>query len=140
MVFIPSLSLIQLAILRFAKQYPGETIQLLYEIPIVNAGGSTIGYTSAIQQLIDLDLIEVKSTHMYCDFSRIQKKSWARFIAELKYPSICAWEIWRDKYIARRKRSKRVAIPGKGYEDFSYVWIREVGVQATQPSEDSILQ
>ncbi|KAI9129374.1 hypothetical protein [Acaryochloris sp. CCMEE 5410] len=140
MVCIPTLSLKQLAILRLAKKYPGKTIQLYCELPIINYGGPPAGYTALIQKLIDLDLIEVQSKQMRCDFSRFQKKSWAKFSGDLAYPSTLVWEIWRDKFIARLKGSERVAIPGEEFEDFSYVWIQEIGVQAIQPCEDSILQ
>lgn len=57
MVCIPTLSLKQLAILRLAKKYPGKTIKLYCEMPIINHGVLPTGYTAAIQRLIDLDLI-----------------------------------------------------------------------------------
>lgn len=140
MVCIPTLSLKQLAILRLAKKYPGKTIQLFCELPIINSGGPPAGYTALIQKLIDFGLITVQFKQMRCDFSRYQRKSWAKFSAELEYPSIIAWERWRDKFIARQKGTSRVAIPGKEFEDFSYVWIQEIGVQVIQPCEDSMLQ
>lgn len=140
MICIPSLSLKQLAILRLTKKHLGKTIQLYCEMPILNNGEFPTGYTSLIQNLIDLDLIEVKSRQMRCDFSRFQKKSWAEFNADLEYPSIIAWELWRDKFISRHKGSGGIARPGKEFEDFSYVWIQEIGVRAIQSSEDSILQ
>lgn len=140
MVCIPTLSLKQLAILRLAKKYPGKTIKLYCEMPIINHGEPPTGYTTVIQKLIDLNLIEVKSKLMHFDFSRFQKKSWAKFSADIEYPSILVWERWRDKFIARQKGSERVAVPGKDFEDFSYVWIQEIGVQVIQPREDSILQ
>lgn len=140
MICIPSFSLKQLAILRLAKKYPDKTIQLYCEMPIVNNGEFPTGYTSMIQKLVDFDLIEVKSRQMRCDFSRFQKKSWVRFISDLEYPSIYAWELWRDKFIARQKGSERVAIPGEGFEDFSYVWIQEIGIQVIQSCEDSMLK
>ena len=139
MVCIPSLSLKQLAILRLAKQYPGRTIQLYCEIPIINNADSSTGYTVLIEKLTDLRLIKVQSRQMHCSFSRFQKKSWAKFSAELECPTVLAWEIWRDKYIVRQKGTKRVAVPGEEFEDFSYVWIQEIGVQAVQPCEDSML-
>lgn len=134
MVRIPTLSLKQLAILRLAKKYPGKTIQLYCELPIINDGGPPAGYTALIQKLIDFGLIAVQFKQMRCDFSRHQRKSWAKFSADLECPSILAWEIWRDKYIAKQKGSDRIAIPGEEFEDFSYVWIQEIGVQgnATQ--------
>lgn len=133
MVSIPSLSLKQLEILRLAKQCPGETIRLFHEIPIVSNGDSSTRYTAVIQKLIDWQLIEIKSKHMRCDFSRAQQKSWAEFTEDLDYPSLGLWELWRDKFIARRKRTECVAIPGEELEDFSYVWIQEIDIQAVQP-------
>lgn len=138
MVCIPSLSLKQLAILRLAKQYPGETIRLFYEMPIVDNGGPPTRYAAVIQTLIDFGLIEIKSRRVHCDFSRTQKKSWTKFTKDLKHPSICIWELWRDKFIARRKRAGRTSIPGKDLEDFSYVWIQEIGIQAVQPEIEGI--
>lgn len=140
MVCIPTLSLKQLAILRIAKQYPDKTIQLYCEIPIVHHGEFPTGYTALIQKLIDFGLIEVQSKQMRCGFSRHQRKSWAKFSEDLECPSILAWEIWRDKYIARQKGSERIAMPGEECEDFSYVWIQEIGVQAVQPCEGSMLK
>ncbi|ABW32621.1 hypothetical protein [Acaryochloris marina] len=140
MVCIPTLSLKQLAILRLAKESSGKTIKLHCEMPIINSGEPPAGYTALIQKLIDLGLIAVQFKQMRCDFSRYQRRSWAKFSAELEYPSILAWEIWRDKFIARQKGTNRAAIPGEEFEDYSYVWIQEIGVQAIQPNEDSILQ
>ena len=138
MVCIPSLSLKQLAILRLAKQYPGETVRLFYEMPIVNNGEPPTRYAAVIQKLIDFDLIEIESRYVRCDFSRAQKKSWAKFIQDLDYPSMCTWEIWRDKFIARRKKTECAAIPGEAFEDFSYVWIQEIGIQAVQPEIEGV--
>ncbi|MGR3280349.1 hypothetical protein ACSYAD_35445, partial [Acaryochloris marina NIES-2412] len=90
MVCIPTLSLKQLAILRLAKKYPGKTIKLYCEMPIINYGVLPTGYTAAIQKLIDLDLIEVKFRQMCFDVSRFQKKSWVKFRADIEHPSILA--------------------------------------------------
>ena len=138
MVCIPTLSLKQLAILRLAKKYPSKTIKLYCEMPIINHGEPPTEYAAVIQKLIDLNLIEVKSKLMRLDFSRFQKKSWAKFNIDIEHPSIHAWEKWRDKYITRQKGTNRVAMPGEEFEDFSYVWIQEIRVQAVQPCEDSI--
>ena len=140
MVCIPTLSLKQLAILRLAKKYPNKTIKLYCEMPIISHDEPPTEYTAVIQKLIDLALIEVTSKLMRLDFSRFQKKSWAKFSIDMEHPSILAWEIWRDQYITRQKGTNRVAMPGEEFEDFSYVWIQEIRVQAIQPCEDSMLK
>lgn len=140
MVYIPSLTQIQLRILRLTKKYPDKMVRLSYEIPIIVIGDEPIGYPIFLQKLIDLGLVKVCSSQIHCDSSRYQRNSWKKFSADLELPSVYAWELWRDKYIDEQKGSRHILIPGEEFEHFSDVWIQEIGVQAIQPCEDSMLQ
>lgn len=140
MAYIPSLTQIQFRILRLVKKYPDKMVRLSYEIPIISIGDEPIGYPAFLQKLIDLDLVQVCSSQIHCDSSRCQRDSWKKFSADLELLSIYAWELWRDKYIARQQGSRHILIPGEKFEYFSDVWIQEIEVRAIQPSEDSILQ
>lgn len=140
MVYVPSLTLIQLKILRLAKKYPDKIVRLSYELPMIGIGDEPIGYPAFLQNLIDLDLVEVCFSQIYCDSSRYQRDSWRKYSSDLELPSIYAWKLWRDRYIAKQKESRHVLKPGEEFEHFSDVWIQEIGVQAIQPCEDSILQ
>lgn len=140
MVYIPSLTQTQLRILRIVKKYPDKAVRLSYEIPVICYGDEPIGYPAFLQKLIDLGLVEVYSRQVCCDSSRYQRDSWNKYSADLELPSIYAWELWRDKYIARQKGSQHVLTPGEEFEHFSDVWIQEIRIQAVQPSEGSILQ
>ena len=140
MVYIPSLTQIQLRILRLTKKYPDKVVRLSYEIPIVGIGDEPIGYPVFLQELVDLDLVQIVSSQVHFDSSRYQQDSWKKFTADLEMPSIYAWELWREKYIAIQKGSQHILMPGEEFEHFSDVWIQEIGVRAIQPSQDSILQ
>lgn len=140
MTFIPSLTQTQLRIFRLAKKYPDKAVRLSYEIPVICYGDEPIGYPAFLQNLINLGLVEVYSRQVRCDSSRYQRDSWNKYSADLDLPSIYAWELWRDKYIAGQKGSRHILIPGEEFEHFSNVWIQEIRVQAVQPSEGSILQ
>ncbi|MGR3279617.1 hypothetical protein ACSYAD_31630 [Acaryochloris marina NIES-2412] len=140
MVYIPSLTQTQLRILRIVKKYPDKAVRLSYEIPVICYGDEPIGYPAFLQKLIDLGLVEVCSKRVRYDSSRYQRDSWNKYSEDLEMPSIRAWELWRDKYIARQEGSKHILMPGEEFEHFSGVWIQEIGLRAIQPSEDSILQ
>ncbi|MGR3279252.1 hypothetical protein ACSYAD_29740 [Acaryochloris marina NIES-2412] len=140
MVYIPSLTQTQLRILRLAKKYPDKAVRLSYEIPIICNGDEPIGYPAFLQKLIGLGLVEVYSKQVRYDSSRYQRDSWNKYCSDLALPSIYAWDLWRDKYIAKQNGSRYILIPGEEFEHFSNVWIQEIEVRAIQPSGGSILQ
>lgn len=119
MVCIPSLSPIQLEILRLAKERSGRTIRLSYEMPMIDEGDPPTEYPAFIQGLIDVELLEVKFKKLRCDTSQLQRDSWRQYSADLELPSIYAWELWRDKFISRQKGLKHIVTPGEEFEHFS---------------------
>ncbi|BDM83239.1 hypothetical protein [Acaryochloris marina] len=134
MISIPSLTQTQLALLRAAKKYSGKTVRLCYETPIANPRKPPIKHPPFIQKLVDFELIEVESRQVLCGPSLLQKDSWYEYCGDLELPSIWAWELWREEFIARQKEAPYVLIPGEGFEEFSDVWIQEISYHATQPS------
>ena len=133
MISIPSLTQTQLALLRAAKKYSGKTVRLCYETPIINPRKPPIKHPPFIQKLVDFGLIEVESRQVLSGPSLLEKDSWYEYCADLKLPSIRAWELWREEFIARQKEAPHVLIPGEGFEEFSDVWIQEINFHATQP-------
>ncbi|NJM67023.1 MAG: hypothetical protein HC851_15810 [Acaryochloris sp. RU_4_1] len=134
MTCIPSLSQFQLEILRLAKKYSGKAIHLSFETPIIENGEPPIRYPSLLQQLIDCGYIEVKIKRIRRETSRFQRDSWADFCSGLALPSIRAWELWRQKFIATQEGLPQVLLPGEGFEDFSDAWVQEIRLRAVQPS------
>ena len=92
MVYIPSLTQIQLRILRLTKKYPDKMVRLSYEIPIVGIGDEPIGYPVFLQELVDLDLVQIVSSQVHFDSSRYQQDSWKKFTADLEMPSVLLHE------------------------------------------------
>ncbi|NJM68672.1 MAG: hypothetical protein HC851_24915 [Acaryochloris sp. RU_4_1] len=136
MTSIPSLSRVQLEILRIAKQHSGEMLHLSFESPIFDNGEPPIGYPSLLQELIDLGYIEVQFNQLLSDSSRFQRDSWQEYCANLELPSIRAWELWRQEFIASQEGSTHVLLPGEDFEDFSDAWIQEIRLRAAQPSKN----
>lgn len=133
---IPTLSTIQLEILRVTKQYSGEPLQLAFELPIAEAYRPPIGNPDMIQDLVDLGLIEVQLNRVIKDSSRFQRDCWHEYCAKLELPSIRAWELWREEFIASQEGSTHILAPGEDFENFSEVWIQEMRLRAVQPNEE----
>lgn len=136
MISIPSLSQTQLGLLRAAKKFSGETVRFCYEIPITNPRKPPIKHPPFIQKLVDLGLIEVEFKQVLSGPSLFQQDSWAEYCADLELPSIRAWELWREEFIASLHETTHVLIPGEDFEEFSDVWIQEIRFHATHPSKD----
>lgn len=134
MTFIPSLSQIQLEILRLAKQFSGDVLQLSLEIPMAQDEGPPSANPQFVQELIDLGLIEVHFKQVYIGTSRFQQDSWAEYCADLNLPSIRAWELWRQAFIAEQEGATHVLAPGEGFGEFSEVWVEEMRFRAVQPT------
>ena len=133
MISIPSLTLTQLALLRTAKKYSGKSVRLCYETPFTNLQNPPIKNPTFIQKLVDCGLIEVEFKQVLNGPSLFQKDSWHEYCADLELPSIRAWELWREKFIANLHETTHVLEPGEGFEEFSNVWIQEINFHATQP-------
>lgn len=133
MISIPSLTQTQLALLRAAKKYSGKTVRLCYETPITNPRKPPIKHPPFIQKLVDFGLIEVESRQVLSGPSLLEKDSWYEYCADLELPSIRAWELWREEFIAKQKEAPHILIPGESFEEFSDVWIQEINFHATQP-------
>lgn len=135
MTHIPSLTHQQLELLRLAKKHSDEDIQLSYESTCVEDNEPVINHPQFIQELIDAKLIQVQSHGMRVKASEFQKESWAKFCDRIDYPSQSDWELWRRRFISKHKEViNPVMLPGKRFEQFSQVWVREISIQATQPS------
>lgn len=134
MIFIPSLSPIQLEILKLAKQHSGELLHVSFETPMLKDVGSPSGNPQFFQELVDLDLIEVHFKQTYIGTSNFQKDSWDEYCADLCLPSLRAWELWRQEFIAEQEGATHVFSPGEGFGEFSEVWIEETRFRAVQPS------
>ena len=134
MISIPSLTQTQLALLRVAKKSSGKTIQLCYETPITNFRKPPFKNPPFIQKLVDFGLIEVECKQVLNGPSLFQKDSWQEYCADIELPSIRAWELWREEFIANLHESTYVLVPGEDFEDFSNVWIQTISFHATQPS------
>ncbi|KAI9129644.1 hypothetical protein [Acaryochloris sp. CCMEE 5410] len=132
MISIPSLTQTQLALLRAAKKYSGKTVRLCYETPITNPRKPPIKHPPFIQKLVDFGLIEVESRQVLSGPSLLEKDSWNEYCADLELPSIRAWELWREEFIAKQKEAPHILIPGESFEEFSDVWIQEINFHATQ--------
>ncbi|KAI9129835.1 hypothetical protein [Acaryochloris sp. CCMEE 5410] len=133
MISIPSLTQTQLALLRTAKKYPGMTVRLCYETPITDLRKPPFKNPPFIQKLVDFGLIEVEFKQVLNGPSLFQKDSWHEYCADLELPSIRAWELWREAFIATLHESTHVLVPGENFEDFTNVWIQEISFHATQP-------
>lgn len=84
----PSLSQMQLEILRIAKQSPDEILNLSFETPKLTNEEPPPGNPKLVQELVDLGLIEVYFKQSHLGTSRFQKDSWAEYCADLDLPSI----------------------------------------------------
>ncbi|UJB72721.1 hypothetical protein HRE53_27930 (plasmid) [Acaryochloris sp. 'Moss Beach'] len=133
MVHIPSLTQVQLEILRLAKENPGETLQLSFESPVMGDGEPRAKNPSLIQEMIDFGLVEIQKSRVYCEISRFQRECWFEYCADIELPSIYAWELWRKEFINSQEGSTTLITPGEEFEDFSYVWVQEMEFQAVQP-------
>ncbi len=133
MPHIPSLTQVQLEILRLAKENDGETLQLAFESPVMGQGEPPSNHPPLMQEMIDLGLIEVQSSRVYCDTSRFQRDCWLEYCSNLELPSIYAWELWRKEFIENQESSTTLIAPGEEFEDFSYVWVQEMIFRAVQP-------
>lgn len=133
MPHIPSLTQVQLEILRLAKENDGETLQLAFESPVMGQGEPPSHHPPLMQEMIDLGLLEVQSSRVYCDTSRFQRDCWFEYCANLELPSIYAWELWRKEFIENQEGSTILITPGEDFEDFSYVWVQEMIFRAVQP-------
>lgn len=130
---IPSFSQVQLEILRLAKQHSGELLHLSFETPVLKDDEPPSGNPQFFQELLDLDLIEVHFKQVYIDLSNFQKDSWAEYCADLSLPSIRAWELWRQAFIAEQEGVAYDLTPGERFGEFSEVWIEEMRFRAVQP-------
>ena len=133
MVHIPSLTQVQLEILRLAKEHPGESLQLSFESPVMGHGEPPIANPPLIQEMIDLGLVEVHKSRAYSDISKFQRDCWFEYCSDLELPSIHAWELWREDFIASQDGLATLITPGEEFEDFSYVWVQEMEFRAVQP-------
>ncbi len=133
MVHIPSLTQVQLEILRLAKENPGESLQLSFESPVMGNGEPPTNHPLLIQEMIDLGLVEIQKSWVHCDISRFQRECWLEYCSNLELPSIYAWELWRKEFIASQEDSTTLFTPGEEFEDFSYVWVQEMEFRAVQP-------
>ncbi|MGR3280766.1 hypothetical protein ACSYAD_37550, partial [Acaryochloris marina NIES-2412] len=68
------------------------------------------------QKLVDFGLIEVESKQVLSGPSLFQKDSWYEYCGDLELPSIRAWELWREEFIASLDESTQVLVPGEGFE------------------------
>ncbi|ABW31435.1 hypothetical protein [Acaryochloris marina] len=134
MTFIPSLSQIQLEILRVAKLSSGEMLNLSLEAPIEQDEGPPSAHPQFVQELVDWGLIEVYFKHVHIGTSRFQQDSWAEYCADLSLPSIRAWELWRQEFISEQEGATHVLTPGERFGEFSEVWVEEMRFRAVQPS------
>ena len=134
MVCIPSLSLIQLEILKLAKQHSGELLHLSFETPILKDEGPPSGSPQFFQELVDLDLIEILFKQVYIGTSGYQKDSWDEYCADLNLPSLRAWDLWRQAFITGQEGVTHVLAPGERFGEFSEVWVEEMRFRAVQPS------
>ena len=132
MVCIPSLTQVQLEVLRLAKEHSGKKLQLSFESPVMGQGEPPNGNLLLIQEMIDLGLVEVQENRVYCDTSRFQQESWDEYCSSLELPSIYVWELWREEFIASQEGSTALITPGEEFEDFSYVWVQEMEFWAVQ--------
>lgn len=121
-------------ILRLAKQRSGKAVILSLETAMISEDKPPSGNPKLFQELIDLGLVEVHFKHVFREKSRWQMDSWARYCKGLELPSIRAWELWRQAFIAEQEEMGCVLVPGERFEEFSDVWVEEIRFQATQPS------
>ena len=133
MTCIPSLTQVQLEILRLAKEHSGETLRLSFESPMMGHEEPPIDNPPLIQEMVDLGLVEVQKSRVYSSTSRFQRDCWFEYCSDLELPSIYAWELWREEFIASQDGSTTLITPGEEFEDFSYVWVQEMIFQAVQP-------
>ncbi|ABW33318.1 hypothetical protein [Acaryochloris marina] len=135
MVHIPNLTQQQLELLRIAKKHSVEELQLSYEFPVVDSSELRNGHPPFIQELIDLHLIQVREVETSMLASAFQQSSWAEFCEDLDYPTQADWDRWRKRFIAQLGEGiEQLMTPGKELGQFTKVWIREIRLQAVQPS------
>lgn len=132
MSYIPTLNKVQLEILRLAKQRSGKAVILSLETAMISEDKPPSRNPKLFQKLIDLGLVEVHFKHVFQEKSRWQMDSWASYCDDLELPSIRAWELWRQAFIAEQEDMDCALIPGEGFEEFSDVWVEEIRFQATQ--------
>lgn len=132
MTHIPSLTQQQLELLRLAKKDSVEELQLSYESPVIDSSEPPIGHPPFIQELIDIHLIRVREIETSMLASEFQQSSWTDFCGDLDYPTQADWERWRQGFIAQLGEGfDQLMTPGKGFGQFTKVWIREIRLQAT---------
>lgn len=135
MTHIPSLTQQQLELLRLAKKNSVEELQLTYEFPVVDSNEPPIGHPPFIQGLIDIHLIQVREKETSMLVSEFQQSSWTEFCEDLDYPTQADWDRWRRGFIIQLGEGfEQLMTPGKGFGQFTKVWVREIRLQATQPS------
>lgn len=135
MISIPSLTLDQLELLRLAKQHSVEELEFTYESPVNNALESPMGHPAFIQGLINAGLIQVKVKGTFLRASEYQQESWARFCEDVYHPTQEHWEQWRKEFISSSlEEIDLLMYPGNSFKQFSNVWIREILLRVTQPS------
>lgn len=136
MTHIPSLTHQQLKLLRVAKKHSVREIRLAYEFPVIDDQEPLITHPSFIQGLIDAHLIQVQVNATTLSASAFQQTNWTEYCKEIEHPAQKDWERWRDGFIAQQEEGfDQLMTPGKGFGEFSKVWIREISLQATQPSK-----
>lgn len=135
MTQIPSLTQQQLELLRLAKKNSVEKLQLSYEFPVVDSSEPPNGHPPFIQELIDVHLIQVREIETSMLPSEFQQSSWTEFCEDLDYPNQSDWDRWRRGFIVQLGEGvEQLMTPGEGFRQFTKVWIREIRLQATQPS------
>ncbi|UJB73215.1 hypothetical protein HRE53_32135 (plasmid) [Acaryochloris sp. 'Moss Beach'] len=135
MTHIPSLTHQQLELLRIAKKHSVEELQLSYEFPVVGRSEPPIDHPPFIQELIDLHLIQAREIETSMLASEFQQSSWTEFCEDLDYPTQADWDRWRRGFITQLGEGfEQLMIPGREFGQFTKVWIREIRLQATQPS------
>lgn len=135
MTQIPSLTQQQLTLLRVAKKHSVREIRLVYEFPVIDDQEPPNSHPSFIQGLIDAHLIQVQVNSTILSASAFQQTNWTEYSKGIDDPTQEDWDRWRDRFIAQQEEGfDQLMTPGVGFGEFSKVWIREIGLQATQPS------
>lgn len=135
MIHIPSLTHEQLELLRLTKKDSVEELQLFYEFPVIDDSEPPIAHPLFIQELIDIHLIQVREMEASVLVSEFQQSSWIEYCEDLVYPTQGDWGRWRQTVIDQLGEGvEQLMSPGKGLEQFTKVWIREIRVRAVQPS------
>lgn len=135
MTHIPTLTHQQLELLRLAKKHSVKELQLSYEFPVIDSSEPPMGHPPFIQGLIDDHLVQVQVKGTSLNASEFQQESWTDFCSGIEHPTQADWNQWRLGFIAQLKEGfEYLMTPGKGFEQFSQVWRREISLQAVQPS------